>query len=55
MTCNKFTNLGAQISLKQRINCQALDGFYTCTASYCMKISGKQLQFYKENPNLTTL
>lgn len=38
MTCNKFTNLGHQISLKQRINCQALDGFYTCTASYCMEI-----------------
>lgn len=38
MTCNKFTNLGHQISLKQRINCQSLDGFYTCTASYCMEI-----------------
>lgn len=38
MTCNKFTNLGQQISLKQRINCVNLDGFYTCTASYCMKI-----------------
>ena len=38
MTCHKFTHLGPQISLKQRINCQGLNGFFTCTASYCMKI-----------------
>lgn len=38
MTCYQVTKGRDQISLKQRINSQALDGFYTCTAGYCIEI-----------------
>ena len=28
----------AQGSCKQRVNCQNLDGFYTCADGYCMRV-----------------